>query len=164
MATIIGIPPETVVAAIKTLPQITHRLEVFKKPDAATVIDDTYNSNPIGFRSALGVLNVLKREGGKTILVSPGMVELGEAHEQEHFELGQEIGKQVDVFVAVIPKRIKSLIDGFKSTADLTRQQLIEIDTANEATNWANSNSSPLDVILYANNNLPDLYESKISI
>jgi len=50
----------------------------------AVLIDDAYNSNPVGFASALEVLDTLRRPGGRRILVTPGMVELGAAHETIH--------------------------------------------------------------------------------
>jgi UDP-N-acetylmuramoyl-tripeptide--D-alanyl-D-alanine ligase len=39
------------------------------------ILDDSYKSNPIGFASALEVLEGLP--GGRKILMTPGMVELG---------------------------------------------------------------------------------------
>jgi len=45
------------------------------------LLDDSYNSNPIGFSAALEVLEAIP--GSRKILVTPGMVELGELQEQE---------------------------------------------------------------------------------
>ena len=41
-----GADPETVTLALKSAPQITHRLEVKPGPNDSVLVDDAYNSNP----------------------------------------------------------------------------------------------------------------------
>src|SRR5204863_9286639 len=82
------IDAETALVAMKSTPQIAHRLEVKRQGDGITIVDDAYNSNPAGFASGLDILPLLVGEGGRRILITPGMVELGDAHEAEHRRIG----------------------------------------------------------------------------
>jgi UDP-N-acetylmuramoyl-tripeptide--D-alanyl-D-alanine ligase len=157
----IGISPETIIAALKLTPQIRHRLEVIKDKTKPIVIDDAYNSNPTGFTAALAVLNTFKLNGYRTILVTPGMVELGELHDAKHFELGAKAAEAADYVAVVLPKRIPSFIAGFNSKADKS-QQLLTFDTFQAAKDWLQNNTTVNDAILLEND-LPDLYESKVS-
>src|SRR5262249_36135958 len=95
----LGTAPEDVVASLRSAPQIAHRLEVKREANGAILVDDAYNSNPVGFAAALELLDVLQRAGGRRILVTPGMVELGAAHEAEHDRIGRLAAEHVDVLL-----------------------------------------------------------------
>lgn len=159
MAIKLGVPVSTAVSALKHLPQIAHRLEV-KKQGNLTIIDDAYNSNPEGFKSALQLLSVF--EGGRKILVTPGMVELGELHDSAHLSLGREAGKRVDIVLLVVSERIPSFIKGFNETSS-SDKQLIKVSSFKEAFAWIQKNALPGDVILLEND-LPDVYETRFSL
>jgi len=164
MAHKMGVDVKTIVVALKSLPQIEHRLEVSRFTGAPTLIDNAYNSNPVGFSSALGLLKLLRdkgEEGGRAILVTPGMVELGKLHDEKHYEIGKLAGKSADIAIVVIPNRIREFVKGFKETAG-KNAELIEVDSFAEAKKWIDKNTTQKDVVLYEND-LPDLYESKVS-
>ena len=97
----LGIDPRDIATALERCPQITHRLEVKPYAEGGLLIDDAFNSNPKGFAAGLELLPVLRREGGRTILITPGMVELGDAHDAEHTKIGQLAAKTCDVVLAV---------------------------------------------------------------
>ena len=59
------------------------------------MIDDSYNSNPIGAAAALKVLQA--HEAGRRILVTPGMVELGPQEAEENRRLGELAAAVCDV-------------------------------------------------------------------
>jgi UDP-N-acetylmuramoyl-tripeptide--D-alanyl-D-alanine ligase len=158
----LGISSESIIASLKSVPHIKHRLEVNKINAGPIFIDDAYNSNPTGFKSALATLKLLKQENGRTILITPGMAELGKLHNEKHFEIGEIAGKFVDIAIAIVPNRIKTFIDGFNKTAK-TSQKLLTFDTFSQAKNWLDKNLQPRDTILYEND-LPDLFETKIKI
>ncbi|HXW31154.1 MAG TPA: Mur ligase family protein, partial [Xanthobacteraceae bacterium] len=102
----LGIDPETVRLALRSTPQIAHRLEVRKLPDGPIVIDDAYNANPVGFAAALDLVAALKAPSGRAILITPGMVELGTAHDEEHARIGRKAAGMIDVLLPVAPERI----------------------------------------------------------
>ena len=156
----IGLDPHIIVATLRSVPQIKHRLEVIRSKRGAIIIDDAYNSNPTGFLSALEVLNVLKKDNGRRILVTPGMIELGKLHEKKHKELGKEASKYVDVVLAISPKRIHSFICSFEKSMD-KNQKIYKFNTFAEAKKWIESNATEKDTILYEND-LPDLYENAV--
>ncbi|NBX66383.1 MAG: UDP-N-acetylmuramoyl-tripeptide--D-alanyl-D-alanine ligase [Proteobacteria bacterium] len=155
-----GLDPVLVINALKTVPQIRHRLEVINQPSGAVVIDDAYNSNPQGFKSALEVLSLLGR-GRRRILISPGMIEMGAAHDVEHRKLGAQAAVDCDVFLPVFPSRIGSMIDSFKANAP--HKPVVPCATFADAQKWLTENMRHDDVVLLEND-LPDLYERKIAL
>jgi UDP-N-acetylmuramoyl-tripeptide--D-alanyl-D-alanine ligase len=152
----LGIDPEGFAAALRSVPQIAHRLEVKKQDDGTILIDDAFNSNPAGFRAALDLLGALRRPEGRAILITPGMVELGQAHDAEHEALGRHAGKMCDIALVIAPARIGAFIEGFKATGP--DKILHEMKSFPEASAWLDANRRPGDVILIEND-LPDIYE-----
>jgi UDP-N-acetylmuramoyl-tripeptide--D-alanyl-D-alanine ligase len=157
----LGLAPEDVVASLRSTPQIAHRLEVKREPNGATLIDDAYNSNPVGFAAALDVLDLLRGAGGRRILVTPGMVELGAAHDDEHRRIGRLAAAHVDVLVAVAPHRVAPLAESFKEAAPAA--EIVSCPGFVEAQAWMARNVAPGDVVLLEND-LPDLLEQKLRL
>ena len=157
----LGAAPEDAIVALASVPQISHRLEVKGGPAGARLIDDAYNSNPAGFASGLRLLDSLRTNGGRRILVTPGMVELGEAHDEEHRKIGQLAGSHADVVLAVLPERIKTFTRAYTSANP--SGTLLPFPTFTAAQSWLESNARPDDVVLMEND-LPDLYETKLSL
>jgi UDP-N-acetylmuramoyl-tripeptide--D-alanyl-D-alanine ligase len=157
----LGVAPEDVIASLRSTPQIAHRLEVKRQGGGAIVIDDAYNSNPVGFASALELLDVLKPPGGRRILVTPGMVELGAAHQEEHEKIGRLAAEHVDVLVAVAPQRVEPLASAFKAAAP--EREIVPCAGFAEARQWLDKNLAGHDVVLIEND-LPDLYERPLRL
>jgi len=67
-----------------------HRFEVMRTGDV-TIIDDSYNINPIGASVALDSLGLMK--GGRKIVYTCGMVELGEEGRALNESLGRKIAE-----------------------------------------------------------------------
>lgn len=151
----LGIDPQTVINALKSTPQIPHRLQV-KHMNKGIVIDDAFNSNPLGFRSALDLLHLLGNKKRK-ILITPGMVELGATHDDVHEKIGIAAAQSCDIAIVIQSKRIPTFIDGFNKTKR-AEQTLYEMETFAQAQEWINDNMQDKDVILIEND-LPDVYE-----
>ncbi|MBX2834803.1 MAG: UDP-N-acetylmuramoyl-tripeptide--D-alanyl-D-alanine ligase [Micavibrio sp.] len=157
----LGMSAEDIQTALSTLPQIPHRLEVKPQTDSRVIIDDAYNSNPVGFASALELLSIYGRaKKARKILITPGMVELGSAHEEAHSKIALKAAQSCDIAIIVNPERIPSFIKSFKAAGG---KSLIEVGSFAAAQKWANENKQPKDVILIEND-LPDLYERKLKI
>ena len=168
LAEVMGFQMQDIAATLKTLPQIRHRLEVIKKDGEPTIIDDAYNSNPHGFEAAIDVLTMLaprdpgKKGGGpRRIVVTPGMLELGQKHDEEHYIIGQKLAQNVDTVIVIQPERIQALIIGFRSV-ETSQAHIMSANSFEEAKLWLNENVQPEDVVLYEND-LPDLYEMGIA-
>ena len=73
------------------------------------MIDDAYNSNPTGARNAL---EVLKMMDGLKVVVTPGMVELGDSEESLNYEFGKEIAKSTDYVILIGEKRCENIKRG----------------------------------------------------
>jgi UDP-N-acetylmuramoyl-tripeptide--D-alanyl-D-alanine ligase len=156
----IGMDPYLVVEALKTTPQIRHRLEVIRQSSGAIVIDDAYNSNPAGFAAALETLTLLGANR-RRILISPGMIELGDAHATEHARLGTLAAQHVDVFLPVSPVRILAMTEAFKYAGP--HKQVVPCATFAQAQEWLSNNMRHDDIVLLEND-LPDLYERKLNL
>lgn len=91
-------------------PKMKRALERFKFPQGRlsvlqtqwhTIIDDTYNANPISFRSAVDTL-VNFHTPGRKILICGDMFELGKESEQFHRQLGELVSKApIDLLMTI---------------------------------------------------------------
>ena len=160
MALKLGMPISTILTTLKTLPQINHRLEVLQRDNGVKIIDDAYNSNIEGFKSGLNLLQVFPRK--RRILITPGMVELGKMHDQQHYEIGKYAGERVDIAIIIRSDRIPTFVKGFSETA-LKETQLIQANSFKDAQQWMDNNLQSGDVVLLEND-LTDIYESRRSL
>ena len=71
-----GLTDEEIKQGVRLLKPIPHRLELIRGANGLIMIDDAFNSNIKGSKSALEVLASFNNH--KKIIVTPGMVELGE--------------------------------------------------------------------------------------
>jgi UDP-N-acetylmuramoyl-tripeptide--D-alanyl-D-alanine ligase len=141
----------------KTIEQIPHRLQKLETPGTALVLDDAYNSNEQGFISAVSELRDLaKQRGGRSILVTPGIAELGLEHDRVHQRLGAFSAENCDLVFAINPARIRSFVEAFGDN----RKKVIEVATLAAAREAVSRDLRESDVILYEND-LPDLLEEK---
>lgn len=148
----LGISREEMVSRIADLPTAEHRQSQVTAGGGFTIIDDTFNSNPDGARSALGKLTTTS-PGGKTAVITPGMVELGRVQASENESFAALASQQVDHLIIVGRTNRKALLRGStKGEASVT-----VVDTRDEAVAWAKENLGPGDVVLYEND-LPDHY------
>ncbi len=156
----LGLPWSAIKGALATVPQIRFRLEVSRNSDAPTLINDAYNSNPVGFAAALECLDILVKPQGRRILVTPGMVELGSLHTAEHQRLGGLAAKHADIVCVVTPDRIPSFLAGLEAGNDGTTT-VMTFSCQEDAEKWVKANWRPEDAVLFENN-LPDLYEAAV--
>ena len=156
----LGFAPDRIVAALRSTPQIAHRLEVKSHPSGATYVDDAFNANPDGIANGLDLLQVLRRGDGRRIIVTPGVAELGARHDEVHRQLGAKAAESTDVTIAIRPDRIAAFVDGFKAAE--TESELLTFDRFNDARQWFDTHLGPDDVILIAND-LPDLLEREFA-
>lgn len=99
MAYKLGVDIKTVKESLRKLKPIKHRLEVIEREDGTTIIDDSYSSNVDGFKNALLFLNSFS--GRPKVLVTPGIVELGNFTNDIHQVLGDLSNKACDIVILV---------------------------------------------------------------
>ncbi|MBR3898414.1 MAG: UDP-N-acetylmuramoyl-tripeptide--D-alanyl-D-alanine ligase [Bacilli bacterium] len=105
-----GMTIEQLRAGVAKVKAVEHRLELKKQGDI-TIIDDAYNSNPTGSKMALDVLKMMP---GKHIVVTPGMIELGEEEYEKNKEFGKFIADCADEVILVGQAQTKPIQDGLK--------------------------------------------------
>ena len=149
-----GLRLETMALAASRIEPVEHRLEL-KPAGKYTIIDDAFNSNPVGARNAIDVLAAF--EGGRRIVVTPGMVELGDIEVQENTAFGEHIGRSgVEIVVLVGPQQTLPIRQGLRN-AGYPDDQIHVAENLFEANNWIKSQLQDGDFILYEND-LPDTY------
>jgi UDP-N-acetylmuramoyl-tripeptide--D-alanyl-D-alanine ligase len=158
----LGFAPERVISALRTVPQIKHRLEVKPQADGSVTIDDAYNSNARGFASALDLMALLSqnRNGARRILITPGIIGLGDRHDEVHAALGEKAAGIADVAIAVNPMRIKAFMRAYQNHDG---KELVEVADLTEARQWLTQNGKRGDIVLYEND-LPDLMEQRLKL
>lgn len=149
----LGVSLRQLQRAVKALPPIEHRLQLRPAGDYF-IIDDAFNSNPAGAAAALEVLAAFG--AGKKIIITPGMVELGEKEYQLNFELGRQMAQVCDYIILVGKKHSKPLFDGV-TAAGYPSAQLFVASDLNEARSRLAQVVEPEAVVLFEND-LPDTY------
>ncbi len=150
----IGIPFEKLILPVKRISPVPHRLQLLDKGGNLTYIDDAYNSNPNGCRAALNVLGLFD---ACRILVTPGMVELGEKQEELNFEFGQEAAKACDYIVLVGKNQTVPIYNGIKD-AGYDMKNVYVADGLNEALAKVQEYRTDKKKIVLLENDLPDNY------
>jgi len=139
--------------AVARMQPVAHRLEL-RVENGLNILDDAFNSNPVGARSAVDVLS--RFSGGQRIVVTPGMVELGERETEENRAWGRFMASRVDHVVLVGPERTRPIAEGLVEEG-LDRDRIEVVRTLYDARDWLRSHTGPGDTVLYEND-LPDQY------
>ena len=148
----LNISIEDIIRNVANIRQIEHRLEV-KNLHGFTVIDDAFNANPVGSKMAIDVLQLM---GGRRIVVTPGMIDLGESQEKENFEFGKYMADKVDQVLLVGEKQTKSICHGLKQ-GGFNMHDVRIFDNVRDAMHYAYKRYSHSDTILIEND-LPDAF------
>jgi len=149
-----GMTLNEVSRAVRMLEPIPHRLHLMPGGGDVTVIDDGFNANPVGAKAALEVLGSFEK--GSKILITPGMVELGEVEFKENKIFGTEAAKICDFVILVGPMRTKPILEGLKD-ADFPEEKIIITKSLAEASERMREIVKAGDVVLFEND-LPDNY------
>lgn len=139
---------------VRKLECVPHRLELSEK-NGATIIDDAYNSNPTGTKMALDALSLFD---GYKILVTPGMVELGDKQDELNKEFGKNAAAVADYVVLVGYKQAVPIKAGLIE-AGYNERKIFVASNINEALTrvYAMGSEGKKKVILLEND-LPDNY------
>ena len=148
----LGLSVAEIVNHLSDLPVAEHRQSVTRSDLGFSIIDDTFNSNPVGANRALQLLAEVG-SAGKTAVVTPGMVELGPVQAEENAKFASDASSVADHLVVVGSTNKKTLIDG-AANGDAT---VIVVDSRSDAVDWVKKTLGPDDAVLYEND-LPDHY------
>ncbi len=146
-----GVSAEDICAIIPELDFTEHRLQLIRS-NGVNILDDGYNSNTSGARAALGVLRSF---GGKKIVVTPGLVELGILEEEENSALGKEL-VGLDYVILVGETLVTAVQNGYKEGGGDMRKICI-VPTLAKAQDKLKDIIGKGDCVLFLND-LPDIY------
>ncbi|MGI8773414.1 MAG: UDP-N-acetylmuramoyl-tripeptide--D-alanyl-D-alanine ligase [Actinomycetota bacterium] len=140
-------------AAIEAMEPVEHRLQIIDGAGGVTVIDDAYNSNPSGAAAALEVLRQMP--GGRKVVVTPGMVELGPLQDEANEAFGRQAAEAADTLIVVAKLNRRAILAGAGQAGGA---DVITVDTLSEASRELQGLLKPGDIVLFEND-LPDQYE-----
>jgi UDP-N-acetylmuramoyl-tripeptide--D-alanyl-D-alanine ligase len=157
MSAALGVHPDVLLAVIRNLKPVENRLAVNRVGDIAW-INDAYNSNPAGFSAALDVLAGL--DAKRRILITPGMVELGDQQAERNREVAEKAAKIADLVFLVGETNREALAAGL-AAGGAKNEAVRWYATRDEAFAALGKEQAPGDAILIEND-LPDLYEGTV--
>ncbi len=168
VALAVGVDGPIAVERLADLPPVDHRLQAVPSAAGFAVLDDTYNSNPAGARAALAALRAVGG-GGRRVVVTPGMVELGSRQRQENRRFGAAIAGSADDLVVVGRTNRRALVAGATGGDSAVpgpsgdgpgappRVAVTLVPDRPAAVDWVRARLGPGDAVLYEND-LPDHY------
>ncbi len=153
LASLMRIKIEDILKAIEELEPSKHRLEILKN-NFCTIIDDSYNSNVLGSKEAL---NVLEKFEGIKIVITPGIVELGIAQSKANFEFGAMIADVADYIIIMNNVNKNELLSGAISH-NFDRSHIFFAETRKKQKEILEKITVSGCVVLFEND-LPDNYK-----
>ena len=146
----LGISLEKLSAVTRKVRPVKHRLEL-KRSGKITIMDDSFNSNPVGSKAAL---DVLAQMPGHKVLITPGMIELGEKEYTYNYAFAEAAAKVCDTIILVGPKQTKPMQDALQAVgyspyyvAKHLQEALTQMHTITAE-----------DMVVLLENDLPDNY------
>ena len=122
---------EEIAARLRTFTPMQHTFSV-REERGITILDDTHNASPASFQAALGWAR--GQPATHKILLTSGMIELGEAQDRIHQELGEQAASIVERVIFLNRTTAQSFAHGYgkpveiynaKETARIPEQSLL---------------------------------------
>ena len=117
-------------------------------------INDAYNSNPLGAKMALDVLNKMP---GTKVVVTPGMTELGPKENELNHIFGTQIAKVADMVILVGAKKTRAIFDGLLEN-EYDKDKIFIVNSVYDAYNLLKQFNCNEKVYALFENDLPDMY------
>lgn len=142
-----GMTPAAVAEALSVAgPRSRWRMEVSRRDDGVTVVNDAYNANPESMRAALAALAGLS--GTRRIAVLGGMAELGADAAVEHERLGRDAAAGgVDLVIAVGADAV-GIADGAAAAGRRAGEESVHVPDRAAARELLSEVLRPGDVVL----------------
>lgn len=148
----LGLSLQEIAAGAEKVRPVPHRLQVIKYP-FVTVIDDSFNGNKTGATEALRVAAVFQK---RVVVVTPGLVELGEEAFAENRDLGLAMSKVAAAVLITARENERALRFGL---ADGKFQgKIVAADNGDSIEKLLAPLRKPNDVVVFLND-LPDFYK-----
>lgn len=149
----LGLSAAQIRIGIRKIQPVEHRLQMLPTSNGITVIDDAFNANPSGVRAAMEVLAGFE---GKKVVVTPGMVELGDQEDVENRAFGRVMAGVADTVMLIGPKHTRPIYEGLIE-GGFNEEHIQVYKSLDEAAKVLWRLVSPGDVVIFEND-LPDNY------
>ena len=150
----LGVSSQQIQEAIAELKPTPHRLQLIRAENGVIILDDSYNASEQGTKAGLEVLALFS--GGKKIVQTPGIVELGSHSTQVNRNFAKRIATVADEVIIINDANKQSLLDGL-AEANFPTEKIHIFKTLAEAVAVYPTILKRGDVLLLAND-LPDLF------
>lgn len=150
----LGLTPDEIKMGAKYIRPVPHRLELKQNKNGSIIIDDAYNSNIKGAKMALEVLKSFEHK--KRILITPGIVELGDKQSEINQEFGRKAAESCDFIILVGAAQAVPIYNGIKEK-HYPESKVFIAKNLQEALSKMNEILTKDSVVLLEND-LPDNY------
>lgn len=151
----LGLTIKQLQMGVKKVKPVEHRLEL-KKMGIINIIDDAYNANPDGTKMAL---DVLENMPGKKIVISSGMIELGNKSYELNKELGNYMSKKTDIAILLGKEQTKPIYEGLIEKK-FKKNNIYVLNNVKEAFELVNKFVDKETYVL-VQSDLPDIFDEK---
>jgi len=149
----LGMSLKSLKVPVRRIEPVAHRMQLIDHGEV-TIIDDAYNSNPVSSKAAVETLAMFD---GIKILITPGMVELGEKEEEYNYKFGTYAADCCDYILLVGRKRSKPIRDGVLSKG-FPEEKCLVYDKLEDAVQYAYKIKGQGHKYILLENDLPDNY------
>lgn len=153
VAETLGVKLKDLVEIVRRLEPVPHRLEL-KEQHNRIIIDDAYNSNPMGAKYALEALSEFKEI---KVLMTPGMVELGEKEDFYNREFGENAASVCDYVILVNENQTKAIYSGLINKK-FNKEKIFVVKNIEEGFQKLNEINKYGKLVVLLENDLPDQY------
>jgi UDP-N-acetylmuramoyl-tripeptide--D-alanyl-D-alanine ligase len=153
VANTLGIPLHELRIPVRRIQPVEHRMQM-REHGLVTVIDDAYNSNPVGSKAAVETLAMFD---GIRILITPGMVELGDKETEYNYKFGTYAADCCDYILLVGRKHTVPIREGVLSKG-FPEEKCIVYDKLEDAVSYAYTIKGQGHKYILLENDLPDNY------
>ena len=115
VALMLGVSLEKIASGLQSFSSVSGRLNLLKGVNGSSLIDDTYNANPLSLNAAI---DVLMEMGGDAYLILGDMAELGQSAQVLHFEAGQQAKRMGVKKLFAMGELSRNAVKGFGEGAE----------------------------------------------
>lgn len=146
-----GIPLKELIVPVRRIQAVQHRMQMINSGNE-TIIDDAFNSNPIGSKAAVETLAMFD---GLKVLITPGMVDLGADEADYNYKFGTYAAACCDYILLVGVKRTEIIRKGILSKG-FPKDKVLSFNRLEDALAYARSIKTDEHRYILLENDLPD--------
>lgn len=149
-ASLLGVGRNEMRAALRSLRLPGKRMEVIRAPGNITLINDSYNSNPLAMERMIETLIAWPGHSQKTvqkIVIAGEMMELGPSSPDLHRRIGRECARAGVSYLIAVRGDAEYFLEGARE-AGMPQDRMAFFTTAREAGDYGRSVARSGDVVL----------------